>query len=62
MGKLEDRSDRIERAQVRDLCLKKAVQTANSLDGISDATQFNRAVNLIQALSSLALAITARDA
>jgi hypothetical protein len=62
MGQLADRADRHERLDVRDRCLKKAVQTAVELDDITDATQFNRAVALINALSNLALAITARDA
>jgi hypothetical protein len=59
---LEDRADRQERARIRDLCLKKAVVQANGLDDITDAAAFNRAVALINALSNLSLAITARDA
>jgi hypothetical protein len=61
MSRLDDRADRRQRITIRDKCLKKAVQLAAGLDDIQDATQYNRAVNTIQALSTLALAISARD-
>lgn len=61
MSKLEDREDRQQRITVRDKCLKKAVTLAAGLDDITDPQAYTRAVNTIQALSTLALAISARD-
>lgn len=61
MSKLDDREDRQQRIAVRDKCLKKAVTLAAGLDDITDATVYNRSINTIQALSTLALAISARD-
>lgn len=58
---LDDRADRHQRIAVRDKCLKKAVTLAAGLDDIADAQQYTRAINTIQALSTLALAISMRD-
>lgn len=61
MSKLTDREDRDQRLSVRDTCLRKAVTIAKGLDDITDAQEYNRAMNQIQTLALLSIAITLRD-
>ncbi len=59
---LADREERHQRIQVRDRCLRKAVQLAGELDDITDSQVYNKTINTISALSQLSIAISMRDA
>lgn len=58
---LADREERHDRLDVRDKCLKKAIQLVTGLDSEPDLQSYNRSINTISALSQLAIAISLRD-
>lgn len=60
MSKLDDRTERQHQLQIRDTCIRNAVQLAGQLDSAPDAQTYNKYVNTISALSLLASAISDR--